>query len=32
MQGWTNSLSNVIFEKWHVDSKISSKEPTDFLT
>lgn len=32
IQGWTNSLSNVIFGEWHVDSKIIAKEPSDFLT
>lgn len=32
IQSWTNSLPTLIFENWHVDSKIISKEPSDFLT
>lgn len=31
IEGWANSISNLIFENWHVDSKIISKEPSDFL-
>ena len=31
IQGWANSISNFIFENWHADSKITSKEPSDFL-